>query len=122
MHRTLWLSLSWTCVALGFVGAFLPLIPTTPFLLVAAWAARKSSPALGRWLEEHRFFGPSLKSWHEQGAISTRAKALAVIMLAIAWGVLVQQHLSATVLLATGALFLGLGGWLVTRPTPEDET
>lgn len=54
---------------LGMVGVILPLLPTTPFLIVAVWAAGKSSPRLELWLLEHPQFGPLLKGWRDRGAI-----------------------------------------------------
>jgi len=70
-----------TCVALGTLGLFLPLLPTTVFILIAAWAFSKSSPALSSWLLNHRWFGQSLRDWQEHHAIPGRAKAIALVML-----------------------------------------
>src|SRR5437762_1468372 len=71
------------CLLLGLVGVFVPVMPTMPFLLVAAWAASRSSPRLHQWLLSHPRFGPSLRDWNEAGVVPRRAKWLATIMMAM---------------------------------------
>jgi uncharacterized membrane protein YbaN (DUF454 family) len=61
-------------LALGFLGLFLPVLPTTPFILLAAWAAARSSPRMLAWLEQHRLFGKMLRDWREGGVVSRKAK------------------------------------------------
>lgn len=62
---------------LAFVGVVLPLIPTTPFLLLAAFCFARSSERLNAWIHNHRLFGPMLTNWNRYGAISRRAKLTA---------------------------------------------
>ncbi|WP_294235773.1 YbaN family protein [uncultured Sphingomonas sp.] len=76
--RVGWLSLGIFCVALGIVGALLPLMPTTIFLILAAACFARSSPRLERWLLDHPRCGPTLRAWRRDGAMSRRAKAMAV--------------------------------------------
>lgn len=66
-------------LGLGIVGAFLPVMPTTIFLILAAWSFGRSSPRLEAWLLGHPRFGPPLRQWREHGAISRRAKLLACL-------------------------------------------
>jgi uncharacterized membrane protein YbaN (DUF454 family) len=66
-------------LALGFLGIFLPILPTTPFILLAAWAATRSSPRLLTWLEQHRLFGKMLRDWRRGGVVSRKAKWAATI-------------------------------------------
>jgi uncharacterized protein len=85
-HRRLLLALGWCCVATGFVGAFVPLLPTTVFLLIAAWAFSRSSPRWHRWLREHARFGEVVRNWEEHHAMPRRAKRLAFAALAVSYG------------------------------------
>lgn len=77
--KMFWTALGFSALALGVLGAFLPLLPTTPFLLVSVWAFAKSSPRLHRWLLEHPRFGPAIQQWQQHGAISRRGKLLAML-------------------------------------------
>ena len=82
-----WLYLAFACVmlALGIIGIVLPVLPTTPFILLAAWAAARGSTRLHRWLIKHRTFGPLIRDWQAQGAVRRSNKWLATItMLACA--------------------------------------
>ena len=69
------------CVSLisGVIGIFLPLLPTTPFLLLSAYCFSRSSERLHRWLVSHKYFGPIISDWETYGAIRTRVKWLATI-------------------------------------------
>lgn len=76
--RSVYLVLGLLAVGLGFLGLFLPVLPTTPFLLVAVACFARSSSRLERWLLEHPRFGPTLRDWRERGAIPRRVKATAL--------------------------------------------
>ncbi len=83
--RHLYLALGWACVLVGLIGAFLPLLPTTVFLLIAAWAFSRSSPRWHRWLREHVHFGESIRAWEEHHAMPRRAKRIAFLALALSY-------------------------------------
>lgn len=87
VKRRLYLALGLSSLALGAAGIVLPLLPTTPFLLLAVWAFSRSSPRFRRYIETHPRFGPPLAAWRERRAIPRRAKALAAVALATSWAV-----------------------------------
>jgi uncharacterized membrane protein YbaN (DUF454 family) len=66
-------------LALGIVGAFLPVLPTVPFVLLAAWAAARSSPRMTRWLEQHPTMGPHITAWRHGGRVRRSAKWMATL-------------------------------------------
>ena len=76
-RRWLLLVLGWTCFALGVVGTVLPLVPTTPFMLVALWAFSSSSERFHDWLYGHRVFGPPLQRWRRERVLPRWVKLLA---------------------------------------------
>ncbi|WP_442918177.1 YbaN family protein [Magnetococcus sp. PR-3] len=76
--RHLYLLLGWLFFVLGIIGAFLPVLPTTPFMLLALWAFSKGSEHLHRWLYDHPLFGPPLQRWQRWGVIPARAKMAAI--------------------------------------------
>ncbi len=79
--RWLYAAAGLVAVALGAIGIVLPLLPTTPLVLLAGFCFARSSPRMHRWLLDHRLFGPMLRDWHANGAIRPRAKALATVLL-----------------------------------------
>jgi hypothetical protein len=80
-----YLLLGWVCVGLGLIGAVLPLMPTTVFLLIAAWAFAKSSPRWHQWLRNHPRFGHLVCGWEEHHAMPAKAKRIAWLTLAVSW-------------------------------------
>jgi uncharacterized membrane protein YbaN (DUF454 family) len=105
-------------VAVGFVGAFLPLLPTTPFLILAAACFARSSPRLEHWLLSHRQFGPVLRSWRAHGAIPLKAKILACIGMSVGYAVFCWSHQPSLILAAAvAALMIGAAAYVVTRPS-----
>ncbi len=71
------------CVGLAIAGAVLPVLPTTPFLLLASACFMRASPRFDRWLLSHRTFGPTLLAWRTHRAMPRRAKRVALPMIAI---------------------------------------
>ena len=76
------LTLAGVCVLLGIVRMFLPVMPTVPFLIVAAWAASRSSPRLHDWLMNHPRFGRQLRDWYDYGVVPRKAKWITSVMMA----------------------------------------
>ena len=86
--KWLLLALAWLCVGLGFLGVFLPLLPTTPFLLLAVFLFARSSPRWRIALMRHRLLGPYLRGYASKEGLSVRAKAAT---LAILWGTILAS-------------------------------
>ena len=80
MKKSILLGIGWLCVGLGFVGVFVPGIPTTIFLIIALWAFARSSKKFHTWLLNHKRFGPILHNWQEYKVVPLRAKILMVIL------------------------------------------
>ncbi|MDH4463199.1 MAG: YbaN family protein [Acidovorax sp.] len=107
------------CLGLAVVGVIVPGMPTTVFVLMAAWAAARSSPRLYRWLWNHRLLGPPLRNWTQGGTVSRRAK----------WSATVVMGLSSVILWAAASqtwVWVGAIGcmacvlaWLWRRPEPH---
>ncbi|WP_346795969.1 YbaN family protein [Halomonas sp. Bachu 37] len=116
LSRLVYGGIAYSCVGLGALGVVLPLLPTTPFMLVALWAAGKSSPRLARWLREHRHLGPTLCAWQEHRAIPISAKRLACATLALSWVIMAALGMALGVLVTTGTLFIVVGTFILTRP------
>lgn len=115
--RILCLCLAWLMVGLGVIGAFLPVLPTTPFLLLAAGLFARASPQLEQWLLNHRIFGASLRLWREKGAISRRAKTGAVSLMAASFGLFfffTHPSLALTAIVAAAMALPAL--FILTRP------
>lgn len=96
----------------------LPVLPTTPFLIVAAWAAGKSSPALRERLRRHPRYGPALVAWQDHGAVSCRAKGAAVALMLVSWGLVWWTAGSIWVPVTVGIVLCAVASYLVTRPNP----
>ena len=115
--RSLYLVLGLAFSALGIAGAFLPLVPTTPFLILASWFFARSSPRLERWLVDHPTFGPMLRAWRDEGAIPRRAKILACCGIAV--GVVffwIGARPGYWLWLAGAAILGGSAGYILSRP------
>jgi len=76
-----YIAAGWGCLGLGALGVVLPVVPTTPFLLLAAWCFSRGSQRLHRWLLDHRHFGPLVRDWEDGRVIRRRAKVLATATL-----------------------------------------
>ena len=119
MHRrAAWFSLGTLALVLGAIGVVLPLLPTTPFVLLAAYAFAQSSERAHNWLLRHRLFGPMIDDWRAYGAIRRRAKILAVASMLVIVGLSLLADIPST-LLALQLVALSLTAtFIVTRPEP----
>ena len=79
--RILYLLLGWFSLITGIIGIFLPLLPTTPLVLLAAWCFSRSSERFHTWLLEHKFFGPIVNDWQSSDGIPRRARNRAIFFM-----------------------------------------
>lgn len=116
MSRLAFLSAGLLSMALAALGAFLPLLPSVPFIILAAWCFARSSPKLEHWLVGHPRFGPHITAWRAKGAISRAGKSAAMLAFTvsvIAGFALLPMPWS----LAPLAPALAGGGWILSRPS-----
>ncbi len=115
--RALWVCVGAVSLALGAVGVILPLLPTTPFVLLAAFAFARSAPRLRAWLAGNRIFGPIIVDWEAYGVIAPRYKAMACTVMAL---VLVGSILGGVGwrLIAIQAICMGgAAAYVLSRPS-----
>ncbi len=118
----LYVALGWLCLGLGFVGIFLPVLPTTPFVLLAAWFFSKGSKRLHGWLLSSKTFGPIILDWERHGVIRPRAKALSLTMMALLFGyTLIFVDVKPAVKIVVASIGLTTAGFIVTRPSAPRE-
>lgn len=119
MRRWPYLLLAWIALALGVIGIVVPGLPTTPFVLLAAWAAARGSIRLHRWLHSHRVFGPMIRDWQAQGAVSRRAKWSATLAMLVCAVIVWLTAPRAWMALLACAIMAVVGVWLWSRPEPR---
>lgn len=108
----------WTNLALAVIGALLPVMPSTVFLIIAAWAFSRSSPKCQRWLYTHPKWGPVLVAWRQYHVIPPRAKCLAVGSMVFSFGLLLVFAGLGALWLSTIAFVLALvASFILTRPS-----
>jgi uncharacterized membrane protein YbaN (DUF454 family) len=112
----LWRSLALGCLALGVIGAFLPVLPTTPFLLVAAWAAGRGWPQFEAWLLAHPRFGPPIRRWRDHRAVPRSAKWAASLTMLASAALLAASSAPLALKLAVPAVMAAVAWWLWRRP------
>ncbi|MCZ8179941.1 MAG: YbaN family protein [Rhizobium sp.] len=117
--RLLILGCAWLLVGIGLVGVFLPVLPTTPFMILAAALFARSSPRFEQWLLDHPRFGQPLIDWRRERAISGKAKIASVSLMAASYGiVLVFGPPQLWLKLLIGAILVGCAAFVLSRPAP----
>lgn len=123
LARTLWrplyLSGGVLFVAMGVIGIFVPVWPTTIFFIMALWAFKRSSPPLEAWLLNHRLFGQTLRDWEESRSMRTRAKVVSISAIWLCLAISCAMTQKPFVWAILGAVGLALTLYLWTRPTAE---
>ncbi len=122
MPLVIWRILGFTSVGIGIINAFIPLMPTTVFLLVGAWALGKGSPAWRAKLLAHPKFGRALRDWDDGKRVSRRGKRLAAVGMMISWVILLIWRGLNPWTAGVGVLLAAIALWLWKRPEPRAET
>src|SRR5690606_3131458 len=120
MKVLFWRSLVVLFVILGFIGAILPGMPTTVFLILAAWAASKGWPQVDDWLLNHPKYGPTLRNWREHGTVPRKAKWLASMMMLISGILMLYTNAPDLVKIFTNLTMLIVAIWLWLRPESKN--
>jgi uncharacterized membrane protein YbaN (DUF454 family) len=120
MRRLFFFSAGMTSLGLGTAGVFLPLLPTVPFVLLAAFCFARSSPRLELWLLEHRHFGPHIHAWRESRSISPSGKRAAWIAFAVSATVGVIALPAWWFLIPVAAAIVG-SWWIASLPNAAAE-
>lgn len=117
-RRMMWLCIGCLSLGLGAFGAVLPVLPTTPFVILAAFAFGRSSPQLQALLENSPVFGPIISDWQANGAIAGRFKLLAIIMMAAVLGISLALSAPLIVLIVQVICMTGAAVFILSRPGP----
>ncbi|MCU4443613.1 YbaN family protein [Acinetobacter pittii] len=119
MRTLFWRSLVVIFITLGIIGAILPGMPTTVFLILAAWAASKGWPQMDDWLLNHPKYGPTLRDWRANGTVPRKAKCIASIMMAISGLIMLFTSAPLWVKVFTDTTMFIVAVWLWLRPEPK---
>ena len=114
--RVIWAALGILCVGIGLLGVVLPLLPTVPFMLLAAFFFARSSERLHVWLITHPTFGRPIQDWQENGAINARAKKLATLSIGAVFLMSVVLSLPLHILAIQAAVLCCVLLFIWTRP------
>lgn len=116
MRRPIYLAAGWTALGIGAIGILLPLLPTVPLWILAAFFFSRSSPRLERWLVEHPRLGPHIKGWRQRGAISANGKRAGLAALAIS-ALIGLLTLDLPWSLLPAACCAGAAAFILSRPS-----
>ncbi|WP_208977834.1 YbaN family protein [Labrenzia sp. 011] len=117
-RRAFWLFLGTSALGLGALGAVLPILPTTPFVILAAFSFGKSAPRIQATLESNPVFGPVITDWRESGAIAPRFKLLSIAMMAGVFALSLALSVSVPVLCVQALCMAGAAIFILGRPSP----
>ncbi|AIA74014.1 membrane protein [Halomonas campaniensis] len=115
----MWVMLAGMSFSIGVLGIFLPLLPTTVFMLIAIYCASRGSPRFEAWIRSRHYVGPLLVTWEQERAIPKRAKIFAVCTIALSAIITVWSLGPGWLSGAVVALLMLIALWLATRPEPS---
>ena len=118
--RAVWFVAGSAALTFGAVGVVLPFLPTTPFVILAAFAFGKCSPALQAWLEGSRVFGLIIADWRRSGAIAPRYKALSLVMMSAALALGLVSGMPPIAKFAQVLILTAAATYVLSRPNPVD--
>ena len=116
--RLIYLAIGWIALALGIIGAFLPVMPTVPFLIVALWGFSKSSERFHNWLYHHKVYGPMLRQWDRHRVIPLWGKVWACVAMAGSLAIMVfflKVHPALAAVAA--AVMLAVAVYILSKPS-----
>ena len=116
--RMLWVAIGVMATGIGILGIFLPLLPTTPFLLLAAYCFARGSQRLHDWLVGHRRFGPLIAEWRRHGAIRRPVKVLALATMALSLTITAWLGFALWIVASQALVLAAAAAFIVTRPEP----
>ena len=114
--RWVWAGMGGLALALGVAGIVLPLLPTTPFLLVSAFCFARASQRLHDWLVHHPRLGPPIRDWQHHGAIAPKAKRAAVVAIVVTFAISLALSLRWEILAVQAGVLAVVSVFILTRP------
>ncbi len=117
LPRWIWLSVTYCSLGLAAAGAVLPIVPTTPFLLVALWAGTRASPRLRFRLYRHPRYGPILRNWHRHGVVPASAKLLACSLMLASAIMLWFSQVPTALFVFMCVFFTAVATFILSRPS-----
>ena len=118
IHKPVFFTIGILSLSLGYVGIVVPGLPTTVFILIAAWAFSKCSTKFTYWIENHRLFGPMVLNWQQYRGLSRRAKKVAILTIIPTFAFTIFIAFSIIGDLIFGFFGIAMCTWLATRPEP----
>ncbi len=115
--RLIWLIGGFISLALGVIGIVLPLLPTVPFMLLAAFCFARGSERIHAWLLSHPIFGPPIEDWNSRGAIRPGAKRLATLSIVAVFLLSVILGVKTTVLIIQAVVLSAVLIFIWSRPS-----
>ncbi|MCP4315004.1 MAG: DUF454 domain-containing protein [Hyphomicrobiales bacterium] len=119
--RLIWLVAGCLSLVAGIIGIAVPLLPTTPFLLLAAYCFARGSTRLHQWLVNHPRLGPPIRDWETYRAISKRGKFLAMVGIVAVFAISIIAGVATRVIIIQIVVLSAVSIFILTRPLPPHE-